>query len=416
MVQLDMTAYRAPGDTLSVGFVTNDTDPALNQFAMDVYTAYVPGLQVNSGPLSAGTSDHRSFFQNGFPACFPFEDLGQYSPYIHTANDISGVSANDFQLAEMITQGALATVAELARPVSMSMAHVPLGDTQNETGPYVAVAEVQSLTAATVSSVELHWRLAGTSSWTTAPMAPTGNPDEWSGGIPGQVSPARVEYWIEATDSAGHVRWLPESISGGDAFYDFSVGVLTVVLFDDFDGPSDNGWTHAQLSTQDDWQRGPVYGKAGDPGSAFSGPNCWGNDLGPSGWNGEYKPNVNNYLETPGIDCSGRVGMRMRFMRWLTVEESTYDVARILVNGVEVWRNPANGHVIDSGWTADGPGHLAVRGREPERGRALPAAVRRRAGVRRLEPRRLRALRAGAGAAAEHRHRGPHRRHRRPGR
>ncbi|MDP6964072.1 MAG: M20/M25/M40 family metallo-hydrolase, partial [Planctomycetota bacterium] len=159
MVQLDMIAYRAPGDSRSVDFVSNDTDPGLNAFAMDVYQAYVPTLQVNIGTLSGGTSDHRSFFQHGFPATFPFEDLGSYSPYIHGYNDVSGTSANDFTLATLITQGALATVAELARPVSMTLSHTPLPDTQDEAGPYQVSLDVVSNTAATVSGATLYWKL-----------------------------------------------------------------------------------------------------------------------------------------------------------------------------------------------------------------------------------------------------------------
>jgi hypothetical protein len=81
MVQLDMIAYRASGDTRSVDFVTNDTDPGLNAFAMDVYQAYVPTLPVNIGYLSGGTSDHRSFFQHGFPD--PTDKIG---PKITTAS------------------------------------------------------------------------------------------------------------------------------------------------------------------------------------------------------------------------------------------------------------------------------------------------------------------------------------------
>ena len=351
MVQLDMIAYRAPGDTLSVDFVLNDTDPGLNAFSQDVYTAYVPGLQVKEGFLSGGTSDHRSFFNNGFPATFPFEDLGAYSPYIHTPNDVTGVSANDFQLAELITEGALATVAELARPLSMTIAHAPLGDTQDEGGPYVAIADVVSQTAATVSSVDLLWRLEGATTFNTVSMSPTGTPNQWSGSIPGQQSPVRVEYYILAEDSAGGQTWTPDGFQPGENLNRFVVGIYNRIAFYDFEASTDQGWTHVQLATQDDWQRGTPAGKVEDPGSAFSGSNCWGNDLGPSGFNGSYASNVSNYLESPTIDCSGQTGVKLRFARWLTVEESRYDQAQIRVNGQLVWENPFSGNLIDTAWS-----------------------------------------------------------------
>ena len=349
MVQLDMTAYRAAGDSLSVDFVLNNTDPGLNAFAMDAYSAYVPTLAINQGFLSGGTSDHRSFFQHGFPATFPFEDLGSSSPYIHGFQDVSGVSANDFQLAELITKGALATIAEVARPASILLAHQPLSDTLDEIGPYPVAMSATPLTAATVSSATLHWRVDG-GNWTSVPMMQGFIATAWNSAIPGQPSPAVVDYWLEAEDSNGRSAWLPESIDPGSDSYSFVVGQQVSIYFEDFDGSSDAGWTHAQVATQDDWQRGAPQGKAGDPSSAYSGANNWGNDLGASGWNGEYQPNVDNWLQAPDIDCSNHTDVRLRFQRWLTVEESQYDVARILVNGLEVWRNPVSGNIIDNAW------------------------------------------------------------------
>ncbi|MCP4092535.1 MAG: M20/M25/M40 family metallo-hydrolase [Planctomycetes bacterium] len=369
MVQLDMTAYRAPGDTRSVGFITNDTDTNMNNFAMDVYAAYVPTLPINIGPLSGGTSDHRSFFNHGFPAIFPFEDLGQYSPYIHTSSDVTGTSANDFVLAEMITAGALATVAELARPVSMTLSHSPLGNTQDEVGPYVATADVVSQTAASVNTVELNWRLEG-GNWNSVAMSPTGTPDQWSGDIPGQVSPARVEYYIVATDTNSRSIWTPEGFAPGDSVHRFVIGIYNRIAFDDFDGASDNGWTHTQVATQDDWQRGTPQGNGGDPGGAYSGANVWANDLGLSGWNGTYATNTNNHLDSPPFDCTGASGVYLRFARWLTVEDGAYDHARIEVNGQTVWSNPTGSDLLDNAWSiqdidisaiADGNPSVSVR-------------------------------------------------------
>ncbi|MGB0952852.1 MAG: M20/M25/M40 family metallo-hydrolase [Planctomycetota bacterium] len=370
MVQLDMIAYRAPGDAYSVDFVTNDTDTNLNNFAMDCYAAYVPSLAINIGFLSGGTSDHKSFFNHGFPSTFPFEDLGSHSPYIHTPNDTSGTSANDFLLAERITEGALATVAELARPLSMTMSHTALGDTTNETGPYTAVVDVVSQTADTITGVDLLWRLEGAGSWNTVAMAPTGTPNEWSGDIPGIASPVRVEYHMIATNSAGTERFLPEGLSAGENLYRFVIGLYNQVYFNDFEGATDEGWTHQQVATQDDWQRGIPAGAVEDPGSAYSGNQVWANDLGLSGWNGSYASNVSNWLQSPSIDCSSLTGTKLRFARWLTVEEGQFDQATIEVNGTVVWSNPNSGNLVDSSWSlqdidisaiADGNPSVTVR-------------------------------------------------------
>src|SRR5439155_6982443 len=58
-----------------------------------------------------------------------------------------------------------------------------------------------------------------------------------------------------------------------------------------------------------------------------------------------------NYLHSPIINCSGRTGVRLRFKRWLTVEDGTFDHASISVNGTQVWTNPAGANTIDTAWT-----------------------------------------------------------------
>jgi hypothetical protein len=164
-----------------------------------------------------------------------------------------------------------------------------------------------------------------------------------------------VHYWLLATDSAGFTQWLPESFAPGGKSYAFSVGSFTPVYSEGFEGPGDAGWTHAQLATQDDWQRGAPQGKAGDPAAAAQGSAVWGNDLGGSGFNGEYQPSVNNYLESPAINCSGKSALHLRYQRWLTVEDGLYDQATIKLNGTTVWSNPATAggtsSTIDSAWT-----------------------------------------------------------------
>lgn len=116
MINLDMLAYKASGDVRDVDFATNYTSAALTTQCRSIGQLYVPNWASTSGVLSAGTSDHQSYFSHGFPAVFPFEDLSQYSPYIHTANDTYPQSTNDPLLARMIVQGMVACGATLAVP------------------------------------------------------------------------------------------------------------------------------------------------------------------------------------------------------------------------------------------------------------------------------------------------------------
>ncbi len=224
----------------------------------------------------------------------------------------------------------------------IQIVHTPLGNSLSEVGPYVVQADITSLVGNVITNANVVYAVDGGAP-ITLPMSHTGS--SYSAGIPGQISPARVSYHIEAFDSGSNQENSPRS---GD--YQFVVGVENQIYFNDFEGTTDEGWVHVQLAQQDDWQRGTPAGKVEDPNAAYSGQKCWGNDLGPSGWNGLYQPNVNNYLESPAIDCSGQTGVTLRFARQLNVEESRYDHAEIFVNGIQVFENPFAGHLLENSW------------------------------------------------------------------
>ncbi len=200
----------------------------------------------------------------------------------------------------------------------------------------------------TLGGVTLHWSNNGGASFSPVAMSPLGG-NVWSGFVPGQTSPKTVRYWIEASGPGGS-NTLPKA-APADAFQ-YDVGTLTVLQDYDFEPVSDEGWTHFQVLTQDDWMHDIPQGKSTDPAAAYSGGKCWGNDLGPEGYNGEYKPDVNNYLLSPVFNMSGKSNLRVRFQRWLAVEEAVYDHARLYLNNTVIWSNPVNGHTIDVSWTA----------------------------------------------------------------
>lgn len=225
----------------------------------------------------------------------------------------------------------------------IDLQHTPLPDTQNETGPYVASADVSSLVGSSIVGVDLTYAVNGGAAQTLA-MSNVGG-STWQGNIPGQISPATVRYHLVARDALNNEQRSP--LSGE---HEFVVGVKTVIYYNGFEGATDEGWTHAQVATQDDWMRGTPNGASGDPNGAYAGIRVWGNDLAPAGYNGAYQPNVHNYLRSPSIDCSGKTGVHLRFQRWLTVEEGIYDQAKVEVNGTVVWQNPANGDLLDTSW------------------------------------------------------------------
>jgi len=231
-----------------------------------------------------------------------------------------------------------------------------LADSSCEQGSYPVNAVVRTLQGTTLTAVTLRYRIAG-GPQLSVPMRSTGG-DNWTGSIPFVLSPTSVEYTIDAVDSAGNTK------VGLCAPRKFSISAIDAFAFDGLDGVG--GWMHASVgdtsNSNDDWQNNDPVGNSGtsqgvpwaDPTTPFAGSACWGNDLGialSGAGNGAYQPNVHNYLRSPAFNCSGQSGVQLIFRRWLTVEKSQYDTARILVNGVEVWRNPFATNVLDTGWT-----------------------------------------------------------------
>jgi choice-of-anchor B domain-containing protein len=217
--------------------------------------------------------------------------------------------------------------------------HAPLQDTLDATGPYLVTATLKPSSAGGgVSSAFVDYTTDDGTTTTSVAMAPTGQPDEWSAVIPGQPRGTTVHYALRATDSRGTVR----DPVVADAFHVFSVGVRTRHFLESFDSGNDGGFTHGASAGSDDWQRGVPARLQQDPYRTPSGSQCFGNDLA-TGGDGLYANGSDNWLETPAIDLTGRHGVRLRFQRWLRVDDSARDVARVVVNGAEIWRNPSNG-------------------------------------------------------------------------
>ena len=130
-------------------------------------------------------------------------------------------------------------------------------------------------------------------------------------------------------------------------------GQKTSVLFqDDFEGTS-LSWS----ITGGEWEWGTPQGLGGsshgnpDPSSAYSGTKVIGTDL--SG-DGDYSANAECYITSPPIDCSGYIGVTLSFYRWLNVERSRYDQAKVEVSNdgntwTTLWENPDN-ETTDNSW------------------------------------------------------------------
>jgi leucyl aminopeptidase len=235
---VDMIGYVAGGDVLDIDIIDNASSQWMYNLTIDLAGLYVPDLPVVEGYLPGGaSSDHASFWANGYDAILFFEDSGNYSPYIHTANDIVGLSYNSSTLAERSVKLALALMAEMARPFRVAISHTPLENTTDTTNPYHVVAEI--LGAGTLNADSLMVRYDTGSGEQTLTMSATGNPDEYEAYIPAQPGGTYVDYYIVAEDNDTNRTTHP--IGAPAEVHSFFVGAITTIVHHDFE--SDQGWT-----------------------------------------------------------------------------------------------------------------------------------------------------------------------------
>jgi hypothetical protein len=120
-----------------------------------------------------------------------------------------------------------------------------------------------------------------------------------------------------------------------------------------FDLTADPGW-----ATQGGWAYGEPRGMGGvahglpDPVGGATGFRAYGYNL-----LGDYPDNLpEQHLTSTPINCTGASGVKVRYMRWLNVEQPTYDHAyfRVSNDGVNfttVWENGSE--ITDSSWVQE---------------------------------------------------------------
>lgn len=144
-------------------------------------------------------------------------------------------------------------------------APVPVTATIAYTGPFGALDP---------GAATLHYQVNG-GAVQSAPMTPTGIPDEFGAAIPGQAA-AIVRYWIEAGDANGGTRLDPPTAPA--AAHVFIAGATTTLLDEDME--SDPGWTVGgplDDATTGIWLRADPVGTIAQPEDdhTAAGTLCW---------------------------------------------------------------------------------------------------------------------------------------------
>ncbi len=191
---------------------------------------------------------------------------------------------------------------------------------------------------------ELHYSIKGGTLQTVA-MTEIGT-DMYEATIPALDCGEYIDFYFSAEEAGGGICYGPSPSSPFRAF----PATGTISLFaDDFEG--DKGWT-----AESGWERGDPTGGGGDhgnpdPTSGYESPNCFCFNR-----TGDYSANLpETHLTSPAINCSGFFNVNLSFMRWLGVEQPTFDHAYIRasndgVNWETIWENTAE--VADDEWQA----------------------------------------------------------------
>ena len=112
----DMNGYLY-GDQIHIDLIYPNAVEPIGAYYINVANVYYPDMPVRHVNFTSGDSDHTSFNNHGYMGIYPFEDYENYSPYIHTPNDLIGVSVNSFGMSQRYCQMNIACLAEIANPV-----------------------------------------------------------------------------------------------------------------------------------------------------------------------------------------------------------------------------------------------------------------------------------------------------------
>jgi hypothetical protein len=112
----DMNGYLY-GDQIHIDCIYPNSVEPIGTYYMNVGEVYYPELPIRHVNFNQGDSDHTSFNNHGYMGIYSFEDYENYSPYIHTPNDLIGTSVNSFEMGQQYCQMNIACLAEIANPV-----------------------------------------------------------------------------------------------------------------------------------------------------------------------------------------------------------------------------------------------------------------------------------------------------------
>jgi len=161
-----------------------------------------------------------------------------------------------------------------------------------------------------------------------------------------------VLYLARVVFDDGSVLTLADNLA--DPYYQLYQGHTVPLYCTSFEegDPLAAGWTTGSTKDVSPWAWGEAKAGPTDPPAAFSGTHLLAQKLG-----GDYEPGRSSWVQMPPIDVGRWTDVRLQYRRWLAVEDSHFDQARILVNTKEIWKNftqnigdSSSTHHLDREW------------------------------------------------------------------
>lgn len=332
MLNLDMIGYVEPGKTADLDLIYRPESSWIRDLVVQVAGTYLPDFPVVDGSLTTGDSDHSSFNENGYHALLFFEDSRYETPYIHTPQDVIGLSLNDFDFMRRNVQAAIATLATMARPLRIRIDHTPLGDPPVSAEGYPVVARIRSTAPLATDSIRVRYAVdRGEFTW--IPMtAVEDQPEMYEATIPKQAPGRMVQYAIHARDIEGRVGEVP--LQGTNSF---TVG-LSVAFADSFG--TDQGWlvgAAGDSAVTGIWVRAvpvateaqPGVDASGDPGGF-----CFVTENGvPGGESGAADVDGGRTsLTSPRLDLARAIDVRIQYACWYVDDTRPDDTLRVYLS------------------------------------------------------------------------------------
>ena len=341
MMNLDMIAHYTNSDHANLYDCYDHTFSLLWQALAD-------SLAGISGVLAgySGSSDHFPFYLHGYLVTFIHEY--EHSDVLHSPQD--STTYLNFEYMTRMTRASLATIYWAAQsylpPPSLAFDYpdgLPMALVPEEATAFEVVIDSLYDGVPVPATGKIHYTVNDGATQTMAMTIISDN--HYLAELPALNCGDSLRFCFSAEEEAEGIIYDPDP---SEPYRAFAATAETVVFFDDFE--SERGW----MVSGGLWERGQPTGGGGeaggpDPVGGYNSPSVFGYNL-----SGDYTHNMpERSITCQPMNCSGMMGVKLSFYRWLGVElpENDHASVRVSRNGIQwttIWQNLEE--VADASW------------------------------------------------------------------